>query len=100
MIINRNSRHTSYAGTCKVCAAKVESTVTLRLWVIEYNLKDIGKGCAVVKAANAKRAEETLKASGTYNGTPHKYDIIRIEEIICPPAEDLIAEQYVSYFES
>lgn len=97
---NKSCRHTVYAGSRKPVGARTEPIVVLRLWIIEYNLKNTGKGCAVVKAPNAKRAEEILKTGGMYNGTPSKYEITRIEEIICPPAEDLIAEQNLALYES
>ena len=91
-------RHAVFAGSRKPVIARQETVVTMRLWMIEYNITGIGKGCAVIKASNAKRAEEILKSEGTYNGTPSKYSIVRIEEIICSPAESLIAEQNVTLY--
>lgn len=96
----RSGRHTVFAGSRKVVIPSTEALEVLRLWVIEYELINTGKGCAIVKALNAKKAEDILKHSGTYNGNPSKYSIIRIEEIICPPAEGLIAEQNVVCFEN
>lgn len=98
--MNTRGRHAVFAGSRKVTGVKAEPVEVLRLWMIEYNLINTGKGCAVVKASNAKRAEQILKANGMYNGDSNKYSIIRIEEIICPPAEDLIAEQNLTYYEN
>lgn len=67
-----------------------------RLWVIEFNVKGVGNGCAVVKARNPKEAEALLKADGSFNGTPFMYDIIRIEEIVPSPDSMLIAEQIIT----
>lgn len=64
-----------------------------RLWIIEYRVKDVGNGCAVVKAFNPKEAESILKSEGTFNGIPNLYEISRIEEIILSPDSMLIAEQ-------
>lgn len=64
-----------------------------RLWVIEFNVRNMGKGCAVVKAYSPKEAERLLKSEGILNGTPSLYDITRIEEIIPSPDSMLIAEQ-------
>lgn len=67
-----------------------------KLWIAEFNIKNIGKGCAVIKARNPKEAEALLKADGSFNGTPFMYDIIRIEEIVSSPDSMLIAEQIIS----
>lgn len=64
-----------------------------RLWVVEFNIKNIGNGCAVVKAGNPKEAKTLLKSEGMYNGMPYMYNITRIEEIIPSPDSMLIAEQ-------
>lgn len=64
-----------------------------RLWIVEFTIKNIGKGCAVVKAGNPKEAETLLKSEGMYNGMSYMYNIIRIEEIIPSPDSMLIAEQ-------
>ena len=64
-----------------------------RLWIVEFNIKNTGKGCAVVKAGNPKEVETLLKSEGILNGTPSLYEIIRIEEIISSPDSMLIAEQ-------
>ena len=72
----------------KECAVKEQ-----RLWVIEFSVKGVGNGCAVVKAGNPKEAETLLKSEGMYNGIPYMYNIIRIEEIIPSPDSMLIAEQ-------
>lgn len=71
----------------------MEQTKIYKLWIIEFNIKDAGNGCAVVKANNPKQAEVLLKTQGTFNGSPHLYNITRIEEIIPSPGSMLIAEQ-------
>ena len=65
----------------------------MKLWIVEFNIKDIGNGCAVIKADNPKQAEVLLKTQGTFNGSPHLYSITRIEEIIPSPDSMLICEQ-------
>lgn len=90
-----------YAGPCEVkpnrdrvdntdCAVKEQ-----KLWIIEFEVKTLGKGCAVVKASNPKEAETLLKSEGTFNGMGYLYSIIRIEEIVSSPDSMLIAEQIV-----
>lgn len=64
-----------------------------RLWIIEFSVKNVGNGCAVVKAKNPKEAETLLRAEGMYNGMSYMYNIIRIEEVISSPDSILIAEQ-------
>lgn len=71
------------------------SNVPMRLWVVEFNVTGTGKGCAVVKAGNAKQAEGLLKAQGVFNGRQHLYEVTRVEEIIEPPCAGLLAEQVV-----
>lgn len=66
-----------------------------RLWVIEFEVSNIGKGCAMVKALNPKDAENKLKTEGSYNGTSYMYKITRIEEIIPSPSRMLLCEQIV-----
>ena len=88
-----------YAGPCEVkpnrdrvdntdCAVKEQ-----KLWIIEFRVKNIGNGCAVVKASNPKEAETLLKSEGTFNGMGYLYSITRIEEIVPSPDSMLIAEQ-------
>lgn len=72
------------------CAVKEQ-----KLWIIEFKIKAIGKGCAVVKASNPKEAETLLKSEGTFNGMGYLYSITRIEEIVPSPDSMLIAEQIV-----
>lgn len=74
------------------CAVKEQ-----KLWIVEFRVKNIGNGCAVVKAFNPKEAETLLKSEGVYNGTPYLYDIIRVEEIVPSPDSMLLAEQLVTY---
>lgn len=71
------------------------SNVPMRLWVLEFIVHGVGKGCAVVKAGNPKQAEGILKAQGIFNGMQHLYKVTRIEEIIEPPCAGLLAEQVV-----
>ena len=55
------------------------SNVPMRLWVVEFNVIGIGKGCAVVKAGNAKQAEGLLKAQGVFNGRQHLFKYMKIK---------------------
>lgn len=71
------------------------SNVPMRLWVLEFIVHGVGKGCAVVKAGNPKQAEGILKAQGVFNGMQHLYKVTRVEEIIEPPCAGLLAEQVV-----
>lgn len=66
-----------------------------RLWIVEYDLPNKGKGCAVVKAPNANTVQNILKHDGCYNATPYMYLITRIEEIIPSIDSLLICEQSV-----
>lgn len=77
------------------CAVKEQ-----KLWIIEFEVKTLGKGCAVVKAFNPKEAETLLKSEGTFNGMGYLYSITRIEEIVPSPDSMLIAEQIVTFEES
>lgn len=70
--------------------------INKKLWIIEFDIRKEGKGCAVVKAGNPKEAERILVADGMYNGTPIKYEITRIEEIVPSPENMLICEQIVN----
>lgn len=65
-----------------------------RIWVITYDMTG-GKGCAVVKAPNAKIAEQILKKEGAFNAYPQWYKIIEIQEVIPSPAPMLLCEQFV-----
>lgn len=65
----------------------------MRLWILEFTVYGFGKGCAVVKANNAKKAEQNLKSEGMFNGTPEMYEVTRVEEIIEPPCNGLMCEQ-------
>lgn len=71
------------------------SAVPMRLWVLEFEVIEMGKGCAVVKAPNPREAIALLKAQGVYNGLPELYKVSRCEEIIEPPCMGLLAEQVV-----
>lgn len=71
----------------------------LQLWVMEYEVTGVGKGCAMCKATNPQEAEMLLKSNGIYNGSSHLYKVTRIEQVIVPPCNALIAEQVVTYEE-
>lgn len=68
-----------------------------KLWIVEFRIKNIGNGCAVVKASNPKEAETLLKSGGVYNSMPYLYDIIRVEEIVPSHDSMLIAEQIATF---
>lgn len=72
---------------------KASACKEMKLWIIEFSVKDIGNGCAVVKAGNPKQVEVLLKTQGIFNGSPHLYSITRIEEIIPSPDSMLVCEQ-------
>lgn len=88
-----------YAAPCQTAPnrdmvnTKEAACKEMRLWIVEFNIKDISNGCAVIKADNPKQAEVLLKTQGTFNGSPHLYSITRIEEIIPSPDSMLICEQ-------
>lgn len=69
--------------------------VKKRLWAVDFDVKNVSKGCAVIKADNPDAAVQILKTEGIYNGTPHVYKVTRVEEIIPSPEEMLISEQVV-----
>lgn len=71
-------------------------SVNKRLWIIEFDIKGDGRGCAVVKASNPNEASRVLKSEGLYNSNPINYMIYRIEEIIPSPDTMLICEQVVN----
>lgn len=73
---------------------------TQRLWIIEFDITNNGRGCAVVKAENSKKAALILKAEGTFNGLPHMYKITRVEEILPSPKSMLLAEQITGLYEN
>ena len=79
---------------CTVNNDKELGKSTQRLWIIQFYVFK-NKGCAVVKAENSRKAELILKAEGSYNGQPNKYEIIRIEEILPSPSDMLLAEQII-----
>lgn len=68
-----------------------------KLWIIEFKVKNVGNGCAVVKAFNPKEAETLLKSEGAFNGMNSLYVITRIEEIVPSPDSMLIAEQIATF---
>lgn len=71
-------------------------SVNKRLWIIEFDIKGDGRGCAVVKASNPNEASRVLKSEGLYNSNPINYMIYRIEEIIPSLDTMLICEQVVN----
>ena len=86
-----------YVAPCNVTPNKNRSNeVVQKLWIIEFEIKGVGKGCSVVKSPNARGAEVLLKTQGLYNGTPSMYKITRIEEIVMSPDSMLICEQIVT----
>lgn len=88
-----------YTAPCDVKPNRVKVDINRlmikeqRLWVIEFNVRNMDKGCAVIKAYSPKEAERLLRSEGILNGTPSLYDITRIEEIVPSPDSMLIAEQ-------
>lgn len=76
----------------------MEDKVVPRLWNIKFDVRGIGKGCSVVKANKSNDAIKILLSNGFYNGTPDKYLVTSVEEIITPPCCELISEQIVEYF--
>ena len=78
---------------CVGCAPKG----AMQLWVMEYEVNGVGKGCAMAKAINAKEAVNILKSSGLYNGAPSLYNVTRVEQIIVSPCNGLMAEQVVAF---
>ena len=77
---------------CTVNNDKELGKSTQRLWIIQFYVFK-NKGCAVVKAENSRKAELLLKAEGSYNGQPNKYEITRIEEILPSPSNMILVEQ-------
>lgn len=69
----------------------------MQLWVMEYEVTGVGKGCAMCKATNPQEAEMLLKSNGIYNGSSYLYKVTRIEQVIVPPCNGLMAEQVVTY---
>lgn len=69
----------------------------LKIWIIEFEVFTVHnatkKGCAVVKARDANSATQILLKEGMYNGTPNRYSITRVAEIIPSPESMLICEQ-------
>ena len=71
------------------------ATGELKLWIIEFDIPiDNNKGCAVVKAKDPLQADILLRTEGISNGSPQKYCITRIAEIIPSPEAMLICEQW------
>jgi hypothetical protein len=69
----------------------------MQLWVMEYEVTGVGKGCAMCKATSPSEAIILLKSNGIYNGNPFSYKVTRIEQIIVPPCNGLMAEQVVTF---
>lgn len=69
-----------------------------RLWVINYEVTNIAKGIAVVKAKNAQEASTVLLADSQFNSMKNIFNIIRIEEIITDGMyTNLVMEEYLKY---
>lgn len=72
-----------------------------RLWVINYEIPNISKGIAVVKASNAHNASIILMGDSQFNSYRSNFNITRIEEIISDGAyEHLISEEFVKILNS
>ena len=69
-----------------------------RLWVVNYEVPNVTKGVAVVKANNANNAGNILKGDSQFNSYRSDFNINRIEEITSDGAyEYLIAEEFIKY---
>lgn len=67
-----------------------------RLWVINYEIPNISKGTAIVKANNANNAGNILMGDSQFNSYKNNFNISRIEEITADGAyEHLISEEFV-----
>lgn len=70
----------------------------LRLWVINYEITDIAKGAALVKASNAKEASNMLLADSQFNAYRRIFNIIRIEEILTDGMDaNLAMEEWIRF---
>lgn len=70
----------------------------LRLWIINYEITDIAKGAAVVKANNAKEASDVLLADSQFNAYRKIFNIIRIEEVITDGMDtNLAVEEWIKF---
>ena len=69
--------------------------VNKKLWIIEFDIRMGGKGCAVVQANNPSEAISVLSSNGMYNGVSYSYSINRVEEIIPAVKPMILAEQIV-----
>ena len=70
----------------------------LRLWVINYEVTNIAKGIAVVKASNAKEASNVLMADSQFNAYRSIFNIIRIEEILTDGmGANLAMEEWIKF---
>lgn len=69
----------------------------LRLWVANYEIPNIVKGIAIIKASNAAEANNTLVSNSQFNSMKSSI-IARIEEIITDGmSTDLVVEEFVEY---
>lgn len=71
----------------------VTNEYKMPVWILNYDIKNTGKGTAIVKADNPNRAIDILRADGMYNGTPRVYEVISIQRFTESPNEMLISEQ-------
>lgn len=70
----------------------------LKLWVINYEITDIAKGAALVKANSAKEASDVLLADSQFNAYRKIFNIIRIEEVITDGmGTNLAVEEWIRF---
>lgn len=70
----------------------------LRLWVINYEVDNIARGIAVVKAKYAKEANNILLADSQFNGSKDVFKIFSTKEIITDGmCADLVMEEWIRY---
>ena len=72
----------------------------IRNWSIEFSIVNntgvqLGRGVALVRALTPEEANNLLKSSGQYNGSPQYYRIINTQEIVNSPTPMLICEEIV-----
>lgn len=70
----------------------------LKLWVINYEVKDKAKGIAIIKARSANEASIIMLSDSQFNALKGSIAISRIEEVISDGAySSLMSEDYVIY---
>ena len=83
------------ACDCQVCG-KPRHGGPLKVHIVEFDVQGVGKGNAIVKAENPRAAENLLKYSGMFNGTPYLYKIKKIEELDILPCAGVLSENIVT----